>query len=59
MSDSRIDNENSDDQAENVANLTAYDDVGKMHRPDRKTVLLVCLIGILSVVWGLMGFLHP
>lgn len=55
MSDSRIDNENSDVPAEEVANLTAFDDVGKMHRPDRKTVLLVCLIGILSVVWGLMG----
>ena len=55
MSDSRMDNENSDTLVEEVANLTAYDAVGKMHRPELKTVLLCCVIGVLTVVWGLMG----
>ena len=50
-----MDNENSDTLVEEVANLTAYDAVGKMHRPEIKTVLLCCVIGILTVVWGLMG----
>ena len=55
MSDSRMDNENSDTLVEEVADLTAYDAVGKMHRPELKTVLLCCVIGVLTVVWGLMG----
>ena len=50
-----MDNENSDTLVEEVANLTAYDAVGKMHRPELKTVLLCCVIGVLTVVWGLMG----
>ena len=55
MNDSLSDNENSSDQTENVADLTAYDAVGKMHRPDIKTLLLCSAIGVLAVVWGLMG----
>ena len=50
-----MDNENSDTLVEEVANLTAYDAVGKMHRPELKTVLLCCVIGVLTVAWGLMG----
>ena len=50
-----MDNENSDTLVEEVADLTAYDAVGKMHRPELKTVLLCCVIGVLTVVWGLMG----
>ena len=55
MNDSQPDNENNDDPSGKVADLTAYDAVGKMHRPDSTTVLLCSLIGILAVVWGLMG----
>ena len=50
-----MDNENSDTLVEEVADLTAYDAVGKMHRPELKTVLLCCVIGVLTVAWGLMG----
>ena len=55
MSNSQVDIENSDVSEGKVADLTAYDAVAKMHRPELKTVLLCSLIGILAVVWGLMG----
>ncbi len=55
MSDSKVETEKSVGSEESVADLKAYDKTGRMHRPDVKTVLLCCLIGILAVVWGLMG----
>ncbi len=55
MSDSPPEQDPSTPEAAKVADLSDYSAVSRRHRPDFLTVLLVCVAGVLAVVWGLMG----
>tara|TARA_Y100001968_G_scaffold131272_1_gene119825 strand:+ start:205 stop:1764 length:1560 start_codon:yes stop_codon:yes gene_type:complete len=54
-SGSPLGNEQEATTQQGVADLTEFGSTGNRHRPAFLTVLLVCIIGGLAVLWGLMG----